>query len=435
VFTDGDSSVQVSGGRIELTDNSWSDYDGSIFDSYSASSTRPHRFLRNSVADVGGYVVYAGGGPVEVEDVTVTSTREREVSYASYTNDVLDYEVSYTSSSAAFGGYGYRASDGSADYPAALTLRDVTVGSTVAGLLYTNDVAVVLDNVAADTVGTGSSSDGVYATWQAFPASFEAMGVTLGAVGADAFDLTNGSTEEGYVLLQEVSVASAGGSGVLGVGLHTLDLMDVTLGTTGGWGVDTTARFYGYDGTLGSYVARVTPGAVGATRLQHEGGAGGVRVQGAVLAMELSSLGAQTGACVEVSGGATVDLYDVSCAGAGTVGVSVDEDWSWSDTSGAITEVDADTVTHLTGVHVSNAPLGMLIDGGSAGVASSSADGTCAVGLSLTDTRAEVTDSSFVGLSEYGMTCEEVTFDVCGGNDLSGNGLGTVQGCPESCGR
>jgi hypothetical protein len=437
-FTDGDGSIEVNGGRATVTDNAWSDYDGDLFISYEGDDARPHVFARNAADDIGGYVARAYYGALEVEDVEVGATRARTVSYAGYTNDVEDYAYSYESISPAFGGYGYYYDDGAGtvyDMQASLVLNDVTIADAYAQAVSTTDTVLVMDDVTIERAGVEYGADAVYANWSDYPVAFEARGLVIGESGGDGIELYNTTAEEGYASLESSEIGTTATAAITARGIQHLDILEVNVVAPGTYGLDVAQLVSYYDSTTGTTVTGPLPGDVGITGLTQEGGGAGVRVVGAPLAMELSSIGAVTGACVDVSGAATVDLYDIDCMGSDATAITVDEDTSYTDSSGTLVEVDANTVTNLSYVEVANAVTAVAIDGGTSVVSHLTVDGTCTNGLELSDTAGEVTESTLRNLSGYGMVCEDdVTFGTCATNDLSGNALGAVSGCPETCG-
>lgn len=457
-FSDGDGSIEVQGGRASVTDNTWSGYDGTLFyslqryvrdtdyDGYPdvivGEASRPHVFSRNSADDIGGAIAVVAYGALEVEDVEVGTTRARTVSYAGYTNDVPDYEYSYESSSPAFQASGDNLDYGTGetfDLQASLTMTNVSIEEATAQAISTTDAVVTLSDVSVTRAGT-SGQDAIYAAWSSFPVQFEAGAVVVAESGGTGINLYNTRAEDGYASLDVTSIGNTAGAGIEARGVPNLAIVDAQVTGTGGYAVDVNQLVSYYDYDLSTSVTAMLPGNVTVEGLVVEGG-GGVSVVGAPLDLRASELGtvldgtSLVSGCVSAQGASAVTLTEVGCRTTATAGVSVDEDTSYTSTEGALVAIDADTVTTLTGVRVAGATTAVSVDGGTFVATDLEADGTCTDGVRLSDTTSTFSGNTLSNLAGYGMVCEpDVTFDACGTNDLSGNALGAVNGCPESCG-
>ena len=133
-FSDGDSSLTFyTPVEVEVTDNTWSGYEGAIFYAYQASEDSPAYFADNVIEDVVGPVAEVYYGAMDVANNTVGATRiSDEITYESYADGVLQYSWSYSNSATTFYAAGYYWDDGSTvtDYPGSMSITDTVVDSS-----------------------------------------------------------------------------------------------------------------------------------------------------------------------------------------------------------------------------------------------------------------------------------------------------------------
>ncbi len=440
-FTDGDDSIRVSGGSVIVTENEWTGYAGSIFETYQATDRDPALFASNTVTSSVGPIVSDTYGHVEVEDVQVNEMVAGTTSYAYYYDDVLEYSYSYSTVQPAFYAYGYASGDGSTLYEASITVEGVTfTGDTAGAILQATDATIVLRDLAAEAVSTESNTAAILASWSAFPAAIEIEDVVVTSSDGQGVSLTNTSTDAGYATLDTVTIGAAASDCVSAKGLTALDLTAVTLGSCTGDGVSSISanswyaydyETYTYDYPLQDFATAVTAddlrvGNATANAVSLEGGSASItnlEVEAAsghgVLALGLSSL--------------TID--EVAIGSAGADGVNVLDTVSFTNVyTSEVTTIDGDTSSTLTKVTVAAAGGdGLDITGGSLSVSDSSASYGVQNGVRLESVRASASANTFSNNGEYGMMCTDVSFDVCSGNLAEDNGSGAVSGCDASC--
>ena len=426
-FVDGNRSIYAESSDVEVTDNTWTDYDDTIFMNYYDGSS-PASFARNVVDDVGGYVVYSGASSVEVEDVEIGTTRAGptyEVIY--YVDGVESYR--YTSSSSGFPFYSYGYEDGQSS----LSLSNVSVGNSLYYTLYASDTSLDIDGL---TIGTAGST-AIVGYWSAFPAELELEGLQIGSASSTAIALSSSNMDEGYVALTDVVVDSApAGYGLSLIGLPAVSVTDATFGTIGYDGIYSSSTNYGYDET-GAYVTFDANTALSLSRVSFASVSGtAVTMSGGSLTADNVTVTAASSSGLVLDGLTAVTVSDSSFPSAGGYGAYVEDTRSYYDYVTATTlTVDADTVSTLTNVSFGpTSAEGLSFVGGSVLLSGVSATGGAADGLSLDGTSYDVQGNTFTGNSGYGMVCTDAVLTACATNDLTGNTLGTHLGCDDACG-
>lgn len=431
-FTDGDRSIYLYGGTGEIVGNAWSDYEGSLVSVVDAGGTTPVYVGDNAADDVGGSVVSCSYADVEVEGLTIGTTRTYTYSYSSYKDDVLQYSYSGQSYSQALYAYGWYYDDGAGtvyDYPASLSLDDVTVASTISDLLYASDASLDISNVTATSVGSSTyGGSGITAYWSDYAADIEVEGLVLGAVGGSGVELYDDSDQEGTATFSGVDVGSAGAFGLYQQGLSTLSVADSTFRGTADAGVSS-------QGVYDDYGTAVNAGT--ATTLSNvtvEGaGTAGIDVTGGTFAATGLAVSQAVGAGISVTGAAAATIASSTFADS-LYGVLVTAATTYRGDWGGTLELDGDTVATLTDLTVTGATQdGVSIDGGTATVTGLVATGNGGDGLSLLGVDATVSGGSITANHSYGMTCDENVELACTTTTLAGNQLGEQDGCPSSC--
>jgi hypothetical protein len=445
-FVGGDSSVGAYlAGSVEVTGNSWTDYEGTVFSASYLTDTAI--FANNTLDDIAGYAVYASASDVEVSNVQIGTTRASDpidVTYSyDYPNDENDFSGSYTSSSSSYVFYAYGSyyDDGSTvtEDPASLSISDVTVGNSYSILLYSYNASVDVSGLSVGDVGSYL----MYGSWDGFAPDVEIDGLTAGAVSSGAFLFYNYTpSDAGSVYLSNVDVESASGNGISTTALGTLSLADVDFGTVYGSGISAASRSYdyAYDSTTGSYVYTDLDAATEVTvdGLSFDTVYGNaLTLQGGSATLDGLTVASATGDGVSAEGLSSLSIRDSSIAGVGGSGISSSDSYAYySYETYTYSTVAAATVATLSNVTVTDTYSDALsFDGGTvslAGVSGASAGGS---GLELSNVTAEVVGNTFTGNDAYGMSCESgtVTLASCSTNDLSGNVLGTHLGCADSC--
>ncbi|MFZ5477280.1 MAG: right-handed parallel beta-helix repeat-containing protein [Myxococcota bacterium] len=430
-FTDGDSSIYAYASPLVATGNTWTDYEGTILYTFYGDEGSPPLFSGNSVDDVGGTIAYVGYGALEIEDLDVGTTRPALVEYRNYEDGVLTSESSYSSYSYAFYAYGYDAES------ASISMEDVTIAETSYRVLYASDAAVDLKDVSVGLAGADLGVDAIYATWTYFPADFEAEGVTIGETGGDGIVLANGNTTDGYVWLEDVTVGTVSDDALSLQGLVSATIVNLQVEDAGGDAVSSTAAysFYDYDTGAWNTVDFATALDVSGSTVTSAGGTG-FALSGGSATLASTTVTSSGLYAIYAEGLTAITLQDVTAATPGRTGVVVDDRWTYTDAYGTGYSVDADTVALLERVTVTSSPeSGIEVSGGTLTITGSSASGSTDDGLVLTDVTADVQANSFAGNAGYGMTCSTVTLAACATNDLTGNTLGTHDGCDDACGQ
>jgi hypothetical protein len=435
-FDGGDDSLYVSGSSgVEISGNTWTDYDGSILYMYQGDLDDPPVFSDNTVDDVVGPVVSAIYGGVNVEGLTVGTTRTATVHYASYTNDVLDYEYTYDTASTVFSASGYYYDDGDTvtDYPAALSLRDVTVASSYSTLLSAYDAALEVDGLEAGDVG----GNALYGSWSGYGPDVDVEGLSVGSVASNGIYLNGASVDDhGSARFSDVTMESTAGTAIYAVGLGELSLTDVVLGTVTGMGVQVVSLTNHYDSSVGAYQTVDGATAVTIDSLDIDSTSDdAVSLQGGSADLSFVSVPVVGGDGLSAEGLSRLAVTTAYFGAPGGYGVDSTDSYSFYGYSGETTSVDADTVATLTDVQVATpTSAAFTFTGGSVTLADVSGTGSQSSGLVLSDVTADVQANAFTGNLGYGMTCSTVTLAACATNDLSGNTLGMQLGCDDACG-
>ncbi|MDP2306401.1 MAG: right-handed parallel beta-helix repeat-containing protein [Pseudomonadota bacterium] len=448
-FVGGDSSVTAYlGAAVEITGNTWTDYEGTIFAASDLSA--PAIFADNIVDDVAGSVVQSSYSEVEVENVQVGTTRASEVISVTYSydypDDASDFSGSYTTQTAStvFYASGYYYDDGTTitEESAALTLRDVSVTSAYSSVIYASDASIDVSGLEVGSTG-GAILNGY---WSGIAPDVEIDGLTAGAVASSAVTLSNAPvTDFGSVSLSDFHVESTGGSGVTASSIGALTLTDVTFGDVSGTGVSTVARsndyYYDYDDD-GTYLGIVYVDFDAATEVTIDGlsigsaSGNGLSFQGGSAAISGFTASGVSGNGIDAKGLTALVVSDSTLTAPGGTGFFSTDSYSYyAYEAGATLMDDGNTAASLTNTTVTDAGGNAFVfDGGSVTMSGVSGSSSTSSGLSLANVTADVQGNTFSGSPEYGMTCAEtVTLAECATNDLSGNTLGTQLGCSESC--
>ncbi len=380
-FSEGDVGIVGDAASVSVTNNTFTGYERSLLEVGSTSDTDPAIFADNTVDDIGAYVVYASSGFVEVENVTVGTTHESETSSRSFTNDVLNYEYSYTSAYPAFGAYGsyYSYDDGTGNIvtvegPAGLRITNVEFGDTVHSLVNANDARIEIDGLHVGQIGGSleeaySYAYAIYAYSDGAPSEVIINDFTATSTTGTAFYIYNGNATEGYIDIGNVDVGSVGyvGSGASGfemAGNASYTISHASFTDVDGSGLTNDGDYYYYDYLISDYVYGVV---------------------------------------------ATVAIVDgLSVMSAGEDGISfTDGDLSLTNS------------TLMAGVGDGIEISGATVSSGTGEI----------IGASAT-----ITGNIITANAGYGMVCTETTLDGCSANDLTGNGLGEQVGCDDGCG-
>lgn len=145
---------------------------------------------------------------------------------------------------------------------------------------------------------------------------------------------------------------------------------------------------------------------------------------------------AVTGIGIMATGFSSVSLTGVTITDATQQGISISGDYSWYDYATSTSYSATRTATNtLSEVVVLGADLdGISVNDGNTVVSASEASGGMGDGLVLADTTASITGNTLTGNAFYGMSCSAVVLEACATNTLSGNTLGTHEGCDDGCG-
>ncbi len=442
-FQSGDSSLTIqSVPTVEITGNSWTDYESSLAYLYQAGD--PAIFTDNSADDVVGPVVQTSSGVAEISNVTIGTTRLSDlVEYSYYEDDVLIYNYSYQSSNSVFYASGYYYDDGAGtitDYPGGLIVEDVTVGTAYSTLFYAYDAEVEITNVEVGDVG-GYAIGG---SWYSYAPDVEVDGLSVGTTASTAFYFYNTFTDAGSVALANVALegSSSGGIDLTAIGDVTLE--DVSLGALSGTGIRSSSRTYDYgytyDPETGTYTYSYTDidaatdlSASNVTMASTSSSA--VDLTGGRARLVDSSLSAAGGVGVSLTGLSMVDLDAVTIDAAGSYGLSVTDTYSaYSYSTLETVAIDADTVTTLSNVDVTDSGYtGISLSGGSAAITGTNVLGAGWTGLILSGVSADIQGNSFSDNDGFGMECASTTLVACSGNTVTGNVAGVHSGCDDAC--
>lgn len=432
-FTDGDRSIYLYGGTGEVVGNTWNDYEGNLVSLVDAGGTTPVYVGDNAADDVGGSVVSASYADVEVEGLTIGTTRGYTYSYESYKDDVLQYSYSGESWTQALYAYGWYYDDGVGnvyDNPASLSLEDVTVASTISDLIYASDASLDIQNVTATNVGSGTyGGSGIVAYWSDYAADIEVEGLVLDTVGGSGVEIFDESDQEGTASFTGVQVGAAGAYGLFQQGLSSISVADSAFSATTDAGVSSQAVYEEYGTGVLNAATAVTLTNVAVTGA----GASGIEVLGGSLTATGLTVSQAEGAGIEVTGATTATVATSTVADS-RYGVVVTAATLFTGDWGGTLQLDGETVTTLTDLTVSGSYAdGVSVDGGTATIAGLVAYGNGGDGLSLADVAATVTGGSVTANHTYGMTCDADVDLTCTTTDVSGNQLGEMDGCEASC--
>ena len=440
-FSDGDDSIRVSGGSVLVTENVWTGYAGSIFETYSATDRDPAVFVSNTVTASVGPIVSDTYGHVEVEDVQVNEMVAGTTSYAYYYDDVLEYSYSYSTVQPAFYAYGYASGDGATVYEASITVEGVTfTGDTAGAILQATDATIVLRDLEAGAVSTESNTAAILASWSAFPAAIEIQDVVVASSDGQGVSLTNTSTDAGYATLDTVTIGAAASDCVAAKGLTALDLSAVTLGSCTGDGVSSISAnsWYAYDYETYTYTYPLQDFATLVTA--DDLGVGTTTGDGFALeggSAELSSVSIESagGTGISARGLTALTVQGLSVTAAGADGVNVLDTVSFTNVyTSEVTTIDGDTESIFDALEVAAASGdGIDVNGGSVYLTDSSATYGVQNGIRLESTRATVSSNVFSNNGAYGMMCADVTFDYCYSNVAESNTAGALDGCDAAC--
>lgn len=442
-FSDGDSSLTFyTPTELEITSNTWTDYEGSILYVYQGSEDSPPYFADNTVDDVVGPVAQSSYGPLEVVNNTVGTTRiSDDITYESYADGVLQYSWSYTNSATVFYGSGYYWDDGSTvtDYPGSITISDTTVDTAYSSFAYSSDASIAIEDCTVGSVG-GYAVGGY---WSGHTPDVYVSGLTVGATTSTAFYLEGREMSgAGTVELSDVDVESSAGDGVYVSAMGEVSLSDVSFGPVSGDGVEllSISYWYYYDSTSGSYIYDDVDGA---TELTLEGvdfesvGGYGLTVKGGSTSLTDVTVGATGSGGFLGAGMDSLTMDTVSFTSPVGDGVSSGDGYTYySYASSSTVPVISSPVVSLTDVTVATASgSAFAFSGGAVTLSGVSGTGSTDNGLDLDGVTATVTGNTLSSNGGYGMTCtEDVVLASCSGNDLTNNTLGTHSGCSDSCG-
>ena len=240
-------------------------------------------------------------------------------------------------------------------------------------------------------------------------------------------DTYTDSSVESDLKLENVTMGTTLSTAV-SVSNTALELTDVTIENSGGYGV--YAYSYGMPPQVEIDGLTIGQSTYNAVYLVGNATDAGYAI---VSDVEITESG---GTGLYLSGFAEWSVDDVSVLSATGYGVAASASYSFYDyyletsVAGVL-----DAVGILDGVEVNLATYdGVRVDGGTVSVTNTVSSGGSGDGLGLGDVTADVQGNSFPGNAEYGMSCSNVVLSACAGNDLSGNTLGTHDGCDDACG-
>ena len=256
-FTAGDDSLYIETSGCDIIGNTWSGYNGTILTNYEGTDTDPVTFSGNNVTDHAGWIVYSSYGTTTVEDLVVGDLREYSYGYAQTwihadgtVEDVYSYEYAY--GQPAFYAYGYYYmydSDGDGvndtEYgsPAGLTLENISMGASIAGIVQASEASLEITDLTAESAG----GDVVYAYWSHYAPEVEIDGVEVPDVTGSGISLYGNTPDGGYALISDVSFDVVSGRGVVLTGLAEWTMEDVALVDVGGYGVSSSGSYSYYD--------------------------------------------------------------------------------------------------------------------------------------------------------------------------------------------
>lgn len=429
-FEGGEDSVYLYGGLGEITGNTWSGYDGTVLSLGGDGSGDTFVVTSNTADDIGGGLVSSSYAEVEVSDFTVGTTRDGTYGYASYADGVLQYSYTGTTTSYLFTTSGYYYDDGTSvtEQPGSLSLTDVTVGSANSTVLYAYEASLDVENLSVDEF-TGDYAYAVYLYNYSMATDTEMAGVTFPDGAYYGIYAYNYSGQGGTIALDGFDIGSTTYYSIYAYGLSELTVSDATFGTSGSTAI-TSVGLFDYSGILDLETV-VTLEDVSLTGA----GGDGVALTGGSLEATGLAFSGVSGDHISSYAASAISVTDSTFEG-GQTGLSVEDSQSIYDSSlGQYLEVDANTVTTLSGVSISDpSSSGVFQAGGALIMSGCTVSGATGSGLVLNDVNADVQGNSLTANDEYGMVCVDGSLAACATNDLSSNVLGTHSGCDDACG-
>lgn len=236
-FSDGDSAITSYGVDLEVTDSTFTGYEGDILSAQSNSRTV---FAGNTVDDLGGALVQMYYGDVEVSDTTVGTTRSSQNTSWYYQDDVLmdGYPSSYESVSQLFYGYG------SVTDPGDLIIDGLTVDSVWYQAFYLYDCAAELSNIEVGTSGAGAGGSLLSGNWYSVDPLLviDSMSVESALGGGISLSTSLGGLSSAYVEVSGLDFGSVTGTGFYASGLAEVNLRDSQFDETSSDAVQITGR-------------------------------------------------------------------------------------------------------------------------------------------------------------------------------------------------
>ncbi len=381
------------------------DYEGTDFTSYYDNAV----VVSGNTFTGGGSGLVLYGSPASVEGNSWTDYNGALVT--AYYQDEGDPAVIASNTATDFGGEAVYVAYGTAEVSGFEigTTRDYNYGYHY----YTNGVL--------DYEYTGSYATSLFSGYGSY------YGYWTDDDGDGTYDTYTDSSTEASLKLEDVTVGTAVGS-VVSVNNVALEIAGLSIETTAGYGV----YDYGYGlppqiEIDGLSVGQSTYNAVYLDWSSTD--------QGYVSLSDIDIL-VSGGTGVTLSGFHDWLLEDVNVVDASGYGIYVDHDYSFYDYyQGTSVSGTAEGVGLVDGVEVSASTSdGLYIDGGTVTIVDAISTLNTGNGLSLSDTTADVQGNAFGANEGYGMSCSNVSFTACAGNDLSDNTLGPVYDCDEACG-
>lgn len=255
-FVNGDNSIvsQYVGATIE--NNSWTAYDGTLIQSYSADVGDPISVSNNTADDIGGTIVSTYYGAAEVENFEIGTTRAYTYTYTGYYNGEMTYTGTSSYGMPLFEAYGYSYGyytdtdgDGIAETyvtyseEAELSLEDIEVDSAYDTVVNVQSSGLEVNNLSAETVG----KYGIYATWSSFVPTLEAESIYFGSTGSSALYAAANTFDEATLIVDDFTVDVVTGVGIRAMGFSTVSLSNVTITDATQEGVSISGDYSWYD--------------------------------------------------------------------------------------------------------------------------------------------------------------------------------------------